>query len=172
MIITCPTCLRRYEVSSKVIGEGRMVRCIVCGTTWQQDAEASRTSKGTKSFFWRWIFSLLIFSSISSYFYFYVPVVSDFPKYKSIIREAFGCEVTRPKIVNISHKLEKRDDGLYVTFQGEVADLSEVAPGKDLNLVFNLKSQKKDAKYAEGEGFFNETWTQKVAFPKKGKKVK
>ncbi len=37
MIITCPSCLRRYMIDETTFDEkGRMVRCSMCGHTWHQ----------------------------------------------------------------------------------------------------------------------------------------
>lgn len=34
MIITCPSCSRKYSVDDVKVGNGKKVRCTVCGTVW------------------------------------------------------------------------------------------------------------------------------------------
>ncbi|OJX10523.1 MAG: hypothetical protein BGO77_02940 [Caedibacter sp. 37-49] len=54
MILTCPSCQKRYMVESREIGsKGRLVRCVACRHTWHQqlDEETSALADLTKDFF-------------------------------------------------------------------------------------------------------------------------
>lgn len=40
MILTCPSCQKRYMIESREIGsKGRLVRCVACRHTWHQDLD-------------------------------------------------------------------------------------------------------------------------------------
>ena len=42
MIIVCPTCSSKYSVQDKAIDGEKMVRCPLCGTTWQPEPEVEQ----------------------------------------------------------------------------------------------------------------------------------
>ncbi|MBN9342991.1 MAG: hypothetical protein BGO76_01040 [Caedibacter sp. 38-128] len=54
MILTCPSCQKRYMIESREIGsKGRLVRCVACRHTWQQklDEDMSALADLTADFF-------------------------------------------------------------------------------------------------------------------------
>lgn len=54
MILTCPSCQKRYMIESREIGsKGRLVRCVACRHTWHQeiDEEMSALADLTTDFF-------------------------------------------------------------------------------------------------------------------------
>jgi predicted Zn finger-like uncharacterized protein len=54
MILTCPSCQKRYMIESREIGsKGRLVRCVACRHTWHQqlDKELSALADLTTDFF-------------------------------------------------------------------------------------------------------------------------
>lgn len=167
MIVTCPTCLRKYEVSSSVIGDSRMVRCVVCGTTWQQDSVLSPNSKSkSKSYgsVWKYLLSMAFFGLAYSYMYFYTPYIINIPKYYACMIKPDNCSKCSFGVKKISHFFVKKDDGNYVKIEGEIENLSDV-PLNNLKLVFNLKTfpnDKIEECLSDSEIFFNETWVENI----------
>lgn len=64
MIVTCPSCRSRYFVHSEAIGEGKLVRCTLCGNTWEQAAskKPKEVFRGLKIVEWAFFFGTVIFS--------------------------------------------------------------------------------------------------------------
>lgn len=166
MIIICPTCLRRYEVDQKAIGDSRMVRCVICGTTWQQDAVNSVSKKTKKTVFnqvFIWALSVLCWGVVGSYIYVATPCVDNFPKYWNYLFKSNNNEC-RFLVKNISHAFVKKDDGYYVKVLGEIENLS-IIPSDKLNLVFNLRTypdKNIESEVADDNVYFNETWVEKI----------
>lgn len=167
MIVTCPTCLRKYEVSSNVIGDSRMVRCVVCGTTWQQDSVLNTNTKSKPKNYnsvWKSLCSVAFFGLVSVYMYFYTPYIVNIPKYYSCLVNPVSCSKCNFDVKKISHFFVKKDDGNYVKIEGEIENLSDV-PLSNLKLVFNLKTfpdDKIEASLGDSEIFFNETWVEDI----------
>lgn len=60
MIVTCPSCARKYSVQDDVIENEKLVRCVMCCTTWQLDKAhcAARKSKRLYIFLFTFLFSV------------------------------------------------------------------------------------------------------------------
>lgn len=165
MIITCPTCLRKYEVDQKSIGDGRMVRCIICGTTWQQELNnMGRRERSKFKFSWRWFFSIIFFVATYVFVYEYTPVLNNFDKYKRLILMTLAPGVKNIEIRNIAHQFVRRDDGIYVSLVGDIV-IDEHYAKNNAKLMFNLKPyfpQKYEIDYKDRYALFNETWEEKI----------
>ncbi len=167
MIITCPTCLRKYEVDQKSIGDGRMVRCIICGTTWQQElGHIVRKERRTFKLPYHWLFSIMFF--IATYFFAceYTPVCSNIGKYQRLILSMINPGIKNIEIKNIAHKFVLKDDGVYVSLSGDIV-IDKYHKKNNPKLMFNLKPyfpQKYDISHNDRDVLFNETWEEKVNF--------
>ena len=167
MIVFCPTCLRKYEVSNTAIGEGRMVRCVVCGTTWQQDAVSVPSQKNRRVDIKKsliWTLSICFWLGGGWFLAFGSPYCSNFMKNIECISRIGQENDCKFLVKNMSHSFLKKDDGYYVQISGMIENLSPVALDK-LNLVFNLRTypDKQQLETALDENaFFNETWVEKI----------
>jgi len=127
MIVVCPNCSSKYSVPADVIGVGKLVRCAVCGTTWQQTPVEEKRSDEISSllkstFYWFSVF-IILFSilfapkTVSKYW----PASISFYKLigidKSLDQNAFS-------IKNVSNFFVKRNGKLYMGIKGELWNIS------------------------------------------------
>ncbi len=162
MIVVCPSCSSKYSVPADVIGAGKLVRCAVCGTTWQQTSveekgsnEISELLKST--FYWFSVF-IVLFSilfapkTVSKYW----PASISFYKLiginKSLDQNAFS-------IKNISNFFVKRNGKLYMGIKGELWNISnevQMVP----KLVIKLKNDD------TLNPAFQTSWTHELTYKK------
>ena len=127
MIVVCPSCSSKYSVPADAIGIGKLVRCAVCGTTWQQSPVAEKKSNEIaellkSTFFWFTVF-ITLFSvlfapkTVSKYW----PASASF--YKLIgVDKSFGRNTF--SIKNVSNFFVKRNGKLYMGIKGELCNIS------------------------------------------------
>ncbi len=162
MIVVCPSCSSKYSVPADAIGAGKLVRCAVCGMTWQQcpvenkkSDEVSGLLKST--FYWFTVF-ITLFSilfapkTVSKYW----PASASFYKLigidKSMNQNAFS-------IKNVSNFFVKRNGRLYMGIKGELGNISnevQMVP----KLIINLKND--DSLNPE----FQTSWTHELTYKK------
>lgn len=176
MIVTCPTCANRYSIKDHVLGDGKMVRCSICGTTWQQEAEAE-TDVGTevetpvqpapkpkKNSKMQWMFFFVVAFSTIIYMLLSTNYIAGFPaNLKNAISSITGSEPKEQfKLSDVSHYFIKRDDGLYLSVTGSIENVSQSTVSVPY-LSINLRTYGEEfANYENPDMFINETWAEKL----------
>ena len=162
MIVICPNCSSKYSVPADVIGVGKLVRCAVCGTTWQQSSVNKQKSDNIpelikSTFYWSVVF-ITIFSilfapkTVSKYW----PASASFYRMigldKSLNRNAFS-------IKNVSNFFVNRNGQLYMGIKGELSNVSDEVQMVP-KLVIKLKGDNsKNPK-------FETSWTHELTYKK------
>ena len=162
MIVVCPNCSSKYSVPADVIGVGKLVRCAVCGTNWQQTPVKNKSSNEISellksTFYWFAVF-IILFSilfapkTVSKYW----PASVSFYKLigidKSLDKNAFS-------IKNVSNFFVKRNGKLYMGIKGELCNISgevQMVP----KLVIKLKNDN------TSNPAFQISWTHELTYKK------
>ena len=162
MIVVCPSCSSKYSVPADAIGVGKLVRCAVCGTTWQQNPVEEKKPDAVSgllksTFYWFTVF-ITLFSvlfapkTVSKYW----PASASFYKLigvdKSVNQRAFS-------IKNISNFFVKRNGRLYMGIKGELGNVSnevQMVPKLVIKLRTDNSSNPK----------FQTSWTHELTYKK------
>lgn len=129
MIVTCPACGRQYRVQAGILGNGRFVRCTMCGATWQQ-TPISEAEEGRRrvAHILKWTcFWFCVSLSIFSLLFAKDAVVRLWPSV-SCLYDAVGCSTDKTQnafeVCNISNFLVRKEGKLYMGLRGEIVNIS------------------------------------------------
>ncbi|MDR2417167.1 MAG: zinc-ribbon domain-containing protein [Holosporales bacterium] len=139
MIVTCPSCARRYSVAIESLGEGRVVRCSVCSKTWFQPAmdpdilnafapekPITPQTKSGASFRWGLVMSLSLLGLVCLGVM-HPRIVSQFPSLALVCRALhIPIEIAGEglEICNVTSSVQKTDQGLTMVLSGKVANVT------------------------------------------------
>ncbi len=174
MIVTCPMCKSKYSVQIEAIGDGKFVRCSMCGATWQQTpVDVACEKKRRVLYIIKWTcFWFAVFVSIFSLFFAKEAVLKIWPS-SVVFYEKIGMVPANKKafvIQKVSNFFVHKDGKLYMGLRGEIINVSdEVQPLAGITI-----SLKNDEKVPDGTEY-KKIWThdlnckkflpnQKVAF--------
>lgn len=174
MIVTCPMCKSKYSVQIEAIGDGKFVRCSMCGATWQQTpVDAVCEKKRRVLYIIKWTcFWFAVFVSVFSLFFAKEAVLKIWPS-SIAFYEKIGMVPANKKafvIQKVSNFFVHKDGKLYMGLRGEITNVSdEVQPLAGITI-----SLKNDEKVTNGTEY-KKMWThdlnckkflpnQKVAF--------
>jgi predicted Zn finger-like uncharacterized protein len=155
MIVACPSCHSRYSVQYEAIGKGKLVRCALCGTTWQQEPVSDEEHGVRHSIKWI-LFWLFVFGSIFSLFFAKDFVIKIWPPATELY--AIFCEKPNNRscfaMKNISNFFVMRDSKLYMGLKGELLNTSndiQYLPSITISLKedSDAASQKNGSLYAK-----------------------
>jgi predicted Zn finger-like uncharacterized protein len=166
MIVVCPACSCKYSVQSEAIGREKLVRCAMCGTTWQQsackdadDEKRQRVLELTKwTFFW---FS--VFVTIFSLFFAKNAVVKFWPS-SVVFYEALGMQNSPSKsfvIQNLSNFFVVKNDTLYMGLKGELINISD-----SVQILPSITISLKSDETAKKDSFYKKNWTHDLTYKK------
>ncbi len=169
MIVTCPTCSCRYSVQPDALGEGKLVRCAMCSTTWQQNVVDESLEKKRRA--WNLInwtlFWFVAFVFVFSLIFAKEAMIKIWPASASFY-EAVGMNPLDTKkmfaLRNISNFFVQKNQKLYMGLRGELANVSDkVQPIP--SLVISLRDD--DSVLQEkGKGLYRRVWTHDLAYKK------
>ena len=169
MIVTCPTCLSKYSVQSDAIGEGKLVRCAMCSTTWQQnlvDESSDKKRRALDLINWT-LFGFVAFVFLFSLFFAREAMVKIWPPAAGFY-ELTGLSSADTKkifaIRNVSNFFVQKNDKLYMGLRGELINISDkVQPIP--SLIISLKDDdsvtNKNKKYP-----YKKIWSHDLAYKK------
>lgn len=130
MIVTCPMCSSKYSVQSESIGSGKVVRCSVCGMTWQQAAVDDGFGGGRRRALnlAKWtLFWFCVLAPVFSVFFAKNAVARVWPAIGDFY-EAVGVptDFHRKAIViqNVSNFFSHKNGRLYMGLRGELLNVS------------------------------------------------
>lgn len=162
MVVVCPSCSSKYSVQADAIGNGKLVRCAMCGATWQQNPVAEKSGSDISSFFKIATFWFTVFITIFSIFFAPQTVVKYWPAISSfyeLIGYEGGTKTELFSVKNISSFFVKKDGKLYMGIKGEICNVSnDVQMSPDL--IISLKSDD------EGFSYFKSSWIHRVTYEK------
>lgn len=174
MIVTCPTCANKYSVEDHILDGGKMVRCSVCGTTWQQESETElekeipvppkSNPKPEKSSKIQWMFFFVVALSTVIYMLLSTNYITGFPtNLQNAISSITGSKSNEQfELSDVSHYFIKKDDGLYLSVTGSIENVSQSALSVPY-LSINLRTYGEEfANYENPDMFINETWAEKL----------
>lgn len=188
MIIVCPTCSSKYSVQESAINGEKMVRCPLCGTTWQPESDIVQNASTEQAintisrqinlpkdfslvrrpkdlstsrhwmFFFAVVFSTLTFLTLKTNYIHRIPVYIKFVA--NYIKH--GSQKSQITLDNVSHYFIKRDDGVYLSITGDIINISPTSiPTPYLSV--NLRTYGEEfANYGTPDMFINETWAIKL----------
>ena len=169
MIVTCPTCSSRYSVQSDAIGEGKLVRCALCSTTWQQNAIDESIDKKRRALnLINWtLFWFATFVFVFSLFFTKDAVIKIWPPAASFY-EIIGLSSTDTKkvfaIKNVSNFFVQKNEKLYMGLRGELINISDkVQPIP--SLVISLRDDDSTVE-KEGRPPYKKIWSHDLAYNK------
>lgn len=130
MIVVCPTCHSKYSVQSESIGVGKLVRCAICSTVWQQDAADETVAQKQHvmhlvkwTFFW-----FVIIVSLFSLFFARNAMIKLWQP-TAVFYDFLGINpINQTKtfsIQNVSNFLIQKGDKLYMGLRGELVNISD-----------------------------------------------
>ena len=161
MIVVCPNCSSKYSVHAEAIGEGKLVRCAVCGMTWQQQPMQEKKSRDIFKIFKRTLFWFAVFMTISIMCD--TKTVSKYWPASVSFYRLIGLEKSVSQnsiaIKNVSSFFVKRNGKLYMGIKGElnnVSDEVQMVP----NLTISLRSDNPE------ESNFQTSWTHELIYKK------
>lgn len=167
MIVTCPSCRNKYSVQAEAIGEGKLVRCVACGTTWQQYAVNEPTLlRENKIIGWAFFcasvflsFFFLVFAK-NSVINIWPPAVCFYKLFeKGGLLAAAGATKETVKISNVSDFYAYKNGSLYMGIEGELQNVSndvQTLPG------ISIKLSKEGVKKRS----FQKIWTHDMVYQK------
>lgn len=167
MIVTCPSCQNKYSVQAAAIGDGKLVRCVICGATWRQMAIPEVKSRKNQiretikwTFFWSVVFCTLFFL-----FFAKSTAIKIWPPMAGFYETVGMLPTTRAnalKISNISNFLLKKDGKLMIGLKGELLNLSnevQILPSITISLRNDDRQNNKNAT-------FKKIWTHDMQYRK------
>lgn len=167
MIVTCPACRNKYSVQAEAIGDGKLVRCVICGATWQQLAvsgvndDKSRVIETIKwTFFWSIVFISLfmLFFAKSTVTRVWTPAASFY----TFLENKQAGEKKMFKMNNVSNFFVKKCGKLYMGLKGELVNTSDevqILP----SITISLKNEEGAA---PGKFRFKKIWTHDMLYKK------
>ncbi|MDR1334321.1 MAG: zinc-ribbon domain-containing protein [Holosporaceae bacterium] len=167
MIVVCPACSCKYSVQAEAIGREKLVRCAMCGTTWQQSSAAYGEVDGCQHDVWnltKWgFFWFTVFVMIFSLFFARNAVAKIWPS-SIVFYEALGMQSSPRKafvIQNLSNFFVVKNDMLYMGLKGELINISDsvqILPSITISLKSD-ENMKQDSSYKK-------VWTHNLTYKK------
>jgi predicted Zn finger-like uncharacterized protein len=163
MIVVCPSCFCKYFVQTNAIAKEKLVRCAMCGTTWQLSPHDESAEKRRRVFdIIKWTFFwFVVFVTVFSLFFAPGSVIKMWPSaadfYRAIgIYEGFGKALV---IQNLSNFFVMRSNVLYMGLKGELVNASDSV--KSLaSITISLKDDDdKNSRYKK-------EWTHNLTYKK------
>ena len=164
MIVTCPSCSSKYSVRTDVIGNGKIVRCAICGATWSQSVEKQKKIDHLENIM-KWTFFLfVVFIAIFPLCFAKNSVAKIWPQMSSFY-EAIGVQSKNEKnsfiIKNVSNFFLKKNGKLYIGLRGELTNIS-----KKVQLVPSIIITLKNSPEIMSEKFYSKSWTHDINYKK------
>ena len=165
MIVTCPMCQSKYSVQIEAIGNGKFVRCAMCGATWQQ-APVNRMCERKQRVFdlIKWTcFWFAVFISVFSLFFAKNAVMKIWPASASFY-ETVGMIPKDKKafvIQKVSNFFVRKDGKLYMGLRGEIVNVSE-----EVQPLAGITISLKNDEQAESGHEYKKMWTHNLAYKK------
>lgn len=167
MIVTCPACRNKYSVQAEAIGDGKLVRCVICGATWQQTAVSGvgddkfRVIETVKwTFFWSVVFISLfmLFFAKTTVTKVWTPAAGFY----SLLENKQAHEKKTFKMGNVSNFFVRKGGKLYMGLKGELVNTSDevqILP----SITIALRNEEKTA---PGKFRFKKIWTHDMLYKK------
>lgn len=166
MIVKCPNCSCKYVVPDDAIGTGKLVRCTVCSTTWQQlPVDLARIKRSKALNFIRWAFfytcvlaSLLTLCFAKDQLIKIWPPVEDF---YAMISAGISGEFNKNDLItkDVSPIFIRRNGKLLLSLKGEILNKSSEVISVP-NMVISLKNE------SEQDKKYEHVWTHELAYKK------
>lgn len=166
MIVTCPMCRCRYSVQPDAIGDGKFVRCAMCGSTWQQSPvdEAEEKKQRVLDLIKWTCFWFVVFISVFSLLFARDAVIKLWPASASFYN-AVGLHASDNNkafvVQQISNFFVCKKGKLYMGLRGEIVNISnDVHPLSGITI--SLKDDETDQKGAP----YKRVWTHDLSCKK------
>ncbi|MDR1551099.1 MAG: zinc-ribbon domain-containing protein [Holosporaceae bacterium] len=164
MIVVCPVCSCKYFVLASAVGRGKLVRCAMCGSTWQQSAESEVQRRGRTLDLVRWIvFWFVVFITIFSLFFASPAVLKIWPA-AATFYEALGIQKYSKKafiVQDLSNFFVLKDSTLYMGLRGELVNSSD-----SVKIISGVViSLREDSGEKKGIGY-RKVWTHNLSCKK------
>lgn len=162
MIVICPTCHSKYSVQSEAIGAGKLVRCAICSTMWQQDAiDEAALRKHHVMHIIKWTFFwFVLFVSLFSLFFAKNALIKIWQPV-TVFYDFMGINpVNQTKafsIQNVSNFFVKKNGKLYMGLRGELANISNV-----VQIPPCLTISLKDDDLVRKSSIYKKSWTHDI----------
>ncbi len=163
MIVVCPNCSSKYSVHSEAIGKGKLVRCAMCGMTWQQTPVAKKKSRDIYNLFQSTFYWFVVFITVFSILFAPKTVSKYWPASISFYRLIGANNTPNRKdfsIKNVSSFFVKRNGKLCVGIKGELINISD-----EVQMVPELTIGLREDT-ASSNPNFKMSWTHKLNYKK------
>lgn len=166
MIVTCPNCFSKYVVRPESLGAGKLVRCAVCGTVWQQapiDEKKLKKARIISIVQWTFFYAV-VFTSISLLILGRDFIVAHWPAsesfYERINSYGAGLANNTFSLDNVSYFFVRKDGDLYIGLRGELCNTSmEVRSVPSITITL-----RNDPEITEES--FKKVWIHKLQYEK------
>ena len=154
MIVRCPACHNKYSVHQEAIGNGKLVRCAVCSTMWQQiTPDKAIERKKYIGYLIKWTFFWFVVSvSLFSLFYAKDAMIKIW-RPVSVFYDALGInpiDQKKPFIIkNVVNFFVQKEGRLYMGIKGEVINISDKVqplPSFTISLVSDRNNSEKSTR--------------------------
>jgi len=166
MIVVCPNCSCRYSVQADAIGKEKIVRCAMCGTTWQQSANEKYLEKRERvSDLIKWsFFGFVVFFTVFSLFFAKNFAIKIWPPVIDFY-ELVGIKNDSSKKVfvlqNISNFFIMKKDVLYMGLKGELVNISN-----EVRVLPRITVSLKDDESTAKDSKYKKIWTHNMTYKK------
>lgn len=166
MIVTCPSCLSKYAVQTESLGTGKLVRCALCGTIWQQkpiDEQALKRKRILDVVKWTFFYAT-VFTSVALLFGWKDFVVDKWPASESFYEYIGMCnngiDSSTFVLENVSCFFVKKEGNLYFGLRGELCNTAREVKAVPL-ITISLRNDPA----TENEPF-KKVWVHKLQYEK------
>lgn len=170
MIVMCPACHSKYSVQNEAIGESKMVRCAICGTTWYQSTpDKSLENKNNVIHVMKWAFFwFAVFISIFSIFFAKNTMMKIWPpifEFYRVIGITTAEDARKTLVIqNVSNFFAQKDNKLYMGLKGELVNVSnevQILPSVTISLKDDESAVEK-----KGRASYKKIWTHDLMYKK------
>ena len=163
MIVVCPNCSCKYFVKPEILGKGKLVRCAMCGTTWQQLPLAEKSKRDEVIRMLKvTVFWFTVFITVFPLLFARQTVMKYWPASSSFYNYFLGRGPTGASIFSIkkvSSFFIKRDGKLYMGIKGEIENMSS-----EVQMIYGIHIDLREENM--GADNFRASWTQKFSYDK------
>ncbi|MDR0753338.1 MAG: zinc-ribbon domain-containing protein [Holosporaceae bacterium] len=165
MIVVCPSCFCKYFVQTDAIAKEKLVRCTMCGATWQLSPCDESMERRRRVFnITKWIFFwFVVFVTIFSLFFAPGSVIKMWPSVADFYRVVgiYDRSGKSLAIQNLSNFFVMRNNVLYMGLKGELVNTSNSV--KSLaTITISLKDDDNVSKSSR----YKKEWTHNLTYKK------
>ncbi|MDR2646340.1 MAG: zinc-ribbon domain-containing protein [Holosporaceae bacterium] len=165
MIVVCPSCFCKYFVQTDTIAKEKLVRCAMCGATWQPLPYNESAEKRLRVFnIIKWIFFwFVIFVTVFPLFFAPGSIIKIWPSIADFYRVVGMYDGSGKSLViqNLSNFFVTRNNVLYMGLKGELINTSD-----SVKSLASITISLKDDDATNKNSRYRKEWTHNLTYKK------